>query len=221
LDLLEGGGFFPVDSLAFSPDGDTLAAATCADPLTRRIECLNNTIQLWSISGREVFATLETDVSKATSLAFSPNGLFLVSGSQDDTMDFWLTEDGRSYEWITGLQFASGGGFTSLAFNQAGDILAAGNNFGEVRMLDFNTLSLYGDAFIGAAGAVTSLVFSPDGLALAAGSQAGTATLWDLDVEHWKARACELAGRNLTLDEWYKYIELAEYHKTCEQWPEG
>ena len=73
-------------------------------------------------------------------------------------------------------------------------------------MLDMGTLSSFGNAFIGGVVAVTSLAFSPDSLSLASGSQAGTVTLWDLDVEQWKVRACEMAGRNLTQSEWEKYF---------------
>jgi hypothetical protein len=40
--------------------------------------------------------------------------------------------------------------------------------------------------------------------------------LWDLDPARWTAAACELAGRNLTRDEWDTYIgDLTPYRKTC------
>ncbi|MBA3295007.1 MAG: hypothetical protein H0T40_15035 [Geodermatophilaceae bacterium] len=34
------------------------------------------------------------------------------------------------------------------------------------------------------------------------------------------AKACELAGRNLTGEEWDRYVEGA-YAPTCRQWPAG
>jgi WD40 repeat protein len=39
---------------------------------------------------------------------------------------------------------------------------------------------------------------------------------WDFNAVH--DLACRLVGRNLTQDEWNKYIG-GEYQKTCEQWP--
>jgi hypothetical protein len=40
--------------------------------------------------------------------------------------------------------------------------------------------------------------------------------IWNLDPSHWAEAACDLAGRNLTEDEWQTYIgDLAEYNNTC------
>jgi hypothetical protein len=40
--------------------------------------------------------------------------------------------------------------------------------------------------------------------------------IWNLDPTRWAEAACDLAGRNLTVDEWQTYIgDLAEYNNTC------
>jgi DNA-binding SARP family transcriptional activator/WD40 repeat protein len=55
----------------------------------------------------------------------------------------------------------------------------------------------------------------PDGKELAVANATGT-TLWDLDPEHWVKAACQVASRDLTRDEWTRYIgDLAPYRKTC------
>ena len=41
----------------------------------------------------------------------------------------------------------------------------------------------------------------------------------DIDPESWRAQACEIAGRNLTLIEWQQFIGDETYRKTCPQWP--
>ena len=50
----------------------------------------------------------------------------------------------------------------------------------------------------------------------------GNTFLWRWDINEVHDMACELVGRNLTLDEWKKYIGSDEdkYQKTCPQWPE-
>ena len=60
----------------------------------------------------------------------------------------------------------------------------------------------------------------PDGEELAIGGGVDRPFLvWDLDPAHWLTAACELAGRNLTQDEWATYIgDLAEYHPTCPEY---
>jgi WD40 repeat protein len=44
--------------------------------------------------------------------------------------------------------------------------------------------------------------------------------LWNFDTTTWPAIACERAGRNLTQEEWRRYIPAGEpYHVTCPQYP--
>jgi WD40 repeat protein len=43
--------------------------------------------------------------------------------------------------------------------------------------------------------------------------------IWQWDFDDVQNLACRLVGRNLTRDEWAKYIGAKEYSKTCEQWP--
>ncbi len=65
-------------------------------------------------------------------------------------------------------------------------------------------------------------LLSPDGMRLAAGNRTGGATIWDLDPELWRRRACEIAGRNLTHSEWDRYLsQLGPYRQTCPEWPPG
>ena len=46
--------------------------------------------------------------------------------------------------------------------------------------------------------------------------------IWDLDPAVWRVRACDAAGRNLTRDEWTKFLPPGEpYHVTCPQYPPG
>jgi DNA-binding SARP family transcriptional activator/class 3 adenylate cyclase/WD40 repeat protein len=59
----------------------------------------------------------------------------------------------------------------------------------------------------------------PDGRQLAVATEHGV-QLWDLDPEAWRDAACRLAGRNLSRDEWERYMPQGEpYQATCSQWP--
>jgi WD40 repeat protein len=61
----------------------------------------------------------------------------------------------------------------------------------------------------------TGLAFSADGRVLASVSQ-GVIDFWDFDLASWRRRACTIANRNLTEEEWDRYGAPAPYHKTCE-----
>ena len=73
------------------------------------------------------------------------------------------------------------------------------------------------------AGEVSSLSFSPDGNTLLTSSRGvpRTFTLWDLNVNSWKARACAISNRNFTSDEWeYQFGKKMPYRAVCPNTPE-
>ena len=50
----------------------------------------------------------------------------------------------------------------------------------------------------------------------------GRATVWDLAPDHVRDEACALAGRNLTQEEWHRYLAWAgPRRKSCPQFPPG
>jgi len=57
--------------------------------------------------------------------------------------------------------------------------------------------------------------FTPDGLSVVVVSATGSAWLWDVDPSDWETRACELAGRSLTQQEWQQFLPDRPYHATC------
>ncbi len=67
-----------VRSVAFSPDGKTLASGPS-----------DNTIKLWDIETGKVTNTLEGHSDSVISVVFSPDGKTLASGSSDNTIKLW------------------------------------------------------------------------------------------------------------------------------------
>ncbi|WP_084196094.1 WD40 repeat domain-containing protein [Streptosporangium amethystogenes] len=67
-----------VFSVAFSPDGKTLATSSYDD-----------TVRLWDVAGRKTIATLTGHTDDVESVAFSPDGTTLATGSHDNNVKLW------------------------------------------------------------------------------------------------------------------------------------
>ena len=61
---------------------------------------------------------------------------------------------------------------------------------------------------------LNGLAFSPDGV-LASGVCLTPVTLLDVGLDSWMETACAVANRNLTPDEWARYLRDEEYRATC------
>ncbi|WP_210581934.1 helix-turn-helix domain-containing protein [Streptomyces sp. GESEQ-4] len=150
-----------VTSVAFSPDGRTVATGS-----------MDHTARLWDIAKGKTRVSLDHS-NGLRSVAFSPDGQTLATGSVDETTRLW---DVRSGKLRTTL--ASRNDVVSVAFSPEGKILATGEVDGVVRLWDAVTGKARG-TYSGHSDAVTSVAFSPDGQTLATSSDDATTRLWD------------------------------------------
>ena len=62
---------------------------------------------------------------------------------------------------------------------------------------------------------MATVEFQPDGHTLLVAGRDGAVQTLDTRLESWIDRACDVAGRNLTDDEWAEAIGDRPYHETC------
>jgi WD40 repeat protein len=152
-----------VRSLAYSPDGQTLAAGL-----------FDGTARIWRISDGSLVHTFEGHTGWVRSIAFSSDGELVVTAADDDTVRVWSVEDGSLQCKIEHLE-----GIRVLALSPDDHTLAVGLQDSSIKLFDFQdgspsrTLSGHEDW-------VRSLAFSPDGKKLASGAFDATARIWDV-----------------------------------------
>jgi WD40 repeat protein len=102
-------------------------------------------------------------------------------------------------------------------------MLASSHGDGSVNLWDVPSRKRIGE-FRGYSSSVYSVAFSPDGRLLASGSckeydlvecGEGQIVFWNVWPEFWKAKACRMANRNLSREEWRHYFGDEAYRKTC------
>ena len=153
-----------VKSVAFSPDGMTLASGSD-----------DNTVRLWDVATRASIGTLEEHTNNVKSVAFSPDGMTLASGSDDNTVRLW---DVATRTSIGTLQ--DRGGVNAVAFSPNGTTLASGSRGSTVRLWDVATRTNINTLTYSMNPTVWDVAFSPDGTTLASGASDSAIKLWDV-----------------------------------------
>jgi len=206
-----------VNSLAFSPDGATLAAGVCLDREEALNLCNQNEIHLWQVASGKPLAQLPTRHSNAIlSLAYSADGRVLASGGADAAIYLHDVEAGQPLGLpLIGL----GGPVTSLAFSPDGSQLASGSSKSLLALWNVDSAQLIGDPIAGMKSAITALAFSPDGKTLVSSTDEGELAWWR--QSDWLDLACKYALRNLSQAEWTQFFKGEKYRQTCPQYPPG
>ena len=165
-----------VTTVAFAPDNTTLASGSLEE----------GTIKLWDVSTRKHVGTLsdvDVIVSSIRSVAFSPNGRILASGSGSGyvyhLLNLWDTTTRKHIASLRSYRWSS---VRSVSFSPNGTTLAAGTSGGSVELWDVATRMPIA-TLAGHTREVSSVTFSHDGRILASGSEDKTIRLWD--VSEW------------------------------------
>lgn len=122
-------------------------------------------------------ATLIGHRGPVTSVAYSPDGKRLLTGSTDKTARLWKVRSSKSLKTLRGHE----GAVRSVAFSPDGNLVATGSDDKTARVWNAKTGKLL-LIFDGHGAGVRSVAFSRDNRRLLTGSEDGTIRLWDLSL---------------------------------------
>jgi WD40 repeat protein len=195
-----------VFALGFSEDGNTLFAANA----------FNSRMLTWDLTtGEATYLPLESSSQVGYIMNFSPNAELLSAGTAggnwNDVLIFDTSSGQALFEPLKGhTDFV-----LSLAFSPDNKILATGSADHTVRLWDVVSGQTMGMPLTGHNDSVIALAYSPDGSYLASTSSDDPIRLWEMDPEGWFTRACEIANRSLTIEEWETFLPDLPYQETC------
>lgn len=119
-------------------------------------------------------------------IAFSPNGDVLASGSYDTTIILWDISDLTLPHSISGRQLSAHRSFVnSITFSPDGDFLASASDDRSILVWDVSEpedASLVGEPIKKHIAPVNTVAFSPDGTKFASGGDDNLVLLWDWDA---------------------------------------
>ena len=194
-----------VSSIAFSPDGSTLASGSNA-----QVDgAATGTVSVWDVADPDrPEKLLEAVTGPVASIAVSGDGSTVASSSSgtDGRVSVWEARGpGTPLKTLGDEERA----VTSIALSPDGSVLAIGSSVAtrttgpqsidragsapdiRIDLWDVRTGTRLGSPLEGHVGRVTSLAFDPDGSHLASGDSGGAIILWDLAGQAQLAKSLE------------------------------
>ncbi|BAZ37356.1 WD-40 repeat-containing protein [Calothrix sp. NIES-4101] len=156
-------------TLELSQDGQVLVAGSYRKIKVWRVACDDTTTRIKT----EMLYSFTAHSHVVTSLRFSPDGKFVVSGSMDKTIKIWDWETGNLIKTLKGHR----DGVLAVNISPDGKIIASGSVDKTIKLWDVDTGESLA-TFTGHSRAVTAVTFTVSGEMLVSASLDKTIKIW-------------------------------------------
>ena len=168
--------YVPVNSVAYSPDGNTIAAAS-----------MDGKLRLWDARTMELKMTLIGPTGPVDSIVYSPDGKTIATARnwKDNSVRLWDAGTGEIKATLTGYTHIN-----AVAYSPDGKTIATSGDYGNnsLRLWDARTMELKSTSSERTRGILSPIVYAPDGDTIATVSYLGdnTVRLWDVKMDKRK-----------------------------------
>jgi WD40 repeat protein len=146
----------------------------------------------------------------AWAIAFSTDGRMLATSIGEHTR-LW---DVRTGEFVREIEQNVGFAVSTLEFSPDGEMLAMSGEE-HASLWEVASGKAIGTRLTAAGGDDAMLDLSPDGHRLLMTTSNGQGVVWNIDPASWAQRACALANRTLTREEWERFLPGRPYEPAC------
>jgi WD40 repeat protein len=170
-------------------------------------------VEVWDAARRVRITKIRVEDfgSSVWAIAFSPDGRTIATGGLHRLVHLW---DARTGKHLRELEQNVGTAVLSLAFSPDGSILAMSGGEAFASLWDVDKGVPIGPG-LKVGGREVSLDLSLDGRRLLTAHGNGQGAIWNIDPKWWAQRACTLANRTLTREEWEEFLPGRPYKPAC------
>ncbi|KAL5639387.1 hypothetical protein ACGC1H_006782 [Rhizoctonia solani] len=166
-------------SVVVSPDDSFVASAGGLG---------DNTIRLWNPStGASISDPLMGHTDEVLSVAISPDGVSLISGSRDKTVRVWDMKNRTTLRVLEGHTRA----VWSVVYSRDGTKFASSSSDGTICVREAENHSMISHPINAGSAWISSIAFSPDGNFLVSGADDCAVRLWNSNTGHPVGRPYE------------------------------
>jgi WD40 repeat protein len=166
------------------------------------------TVTIWDVRSRVVVRRLRYR-APVWAVALSPDDRLLAADT-GDAVTLWDLDRGRRRGAPTKM---TAGTISQLAFSPDGRLLAVGAYDATATVWDVRSRRRVGEPFPAVKGLIPGVTFEPGGRLLI--SELESAIEWPLDRPTLQRFACQVAGRDLTREEWTDLLPNQPYRRVC------
>jgi WD40 repeat protein len=194
--------------LRMQHDGGVQGVYFSADERRLATASLDGTARVWDLGdGHELLRMVAPDSHQIYSMAMSKDGRYIATGGIG-IVRLWDVLSGREE-----LQLPHDSLVNGVAISDDGRLLATAGRDGIVRL--FEVPSGYELDSMAHTLSANGVAFSPDGKLLVTASDDRTSRVWAVAPGNLLTEACGAVSRNLSAEEWQRYLPDQSYRRTC------